>query len=206
MLGSLAQPLSFSMASVLPDHKEYTWEKALFKTRMCTLWLDGCCSRRRCAFAHGAEELNQRPDLQETTMCSFEASCRKRRACRFAHSTGELRCSETFPVCMPMPVGHQDRGVPNVKAHNTGCGSPTGGCSNPPQDWVPPGSFTYDSTPQGSASYPLVGSSPRNTNSGICIQPPVSPMVFVCPQWIPMTFVLVPVMAVAHKVQHPLQR
>mmetsp|Transcript_24218 Transcript_24218/g.70079 ORF Transcript_24218/g.70079 Transcript_24218/m.70079 type:complete len:356 (-) Transcript_24218:153-1220(-) len=62
----------------------------LFKTKICTLWEQGICSRRHCRFAHGAHELRKQPSFEQTSMCRFQGACNDP-DCRYAHSVEELR-------------------------------------------------------------------------------------------------------------------
>mmetsp|Transcript_5280 Transcript_5280/g.13136 ORF Transcript_5280/g.13136 Transcript_5280/m.13136 type:complete len:232 (-) Transcript_5280:272-967(-) len=62
------------------------------KTRVCTFWLAGRCTRAGCRFAHGESELMPVPDLSKTTLCRvFRKRGVCRPDCRFAHGTCELR-------------------------------------------------------------------------------------------------------------------
>ena len=65
------------------------------KTKLCAFFQRGGCNKgRECGFAHGEQDLNVRPDLTKTVMCSAwlrRHSCRAGNSCRFAHGAAELR-------------------------------------------------------------------------------------------------------------------
>eukprot|EP00931_Biecheleriopsis_adriatica_P055810 TRINITY_DN33072_c0_g1_i1.p1 TRINITY_DN33072_c0_g1~~TRINITY_DN33072_c0_g1_i1.p1 ORF type:complete len:255 (+),score=60.95 TRINITY_DN33072_c0_g1_i1:76-765(+) len=66
------------------------------KTQVCKYHASGKCSLgTNCTFAHGVEELQERPDLKRTGLCRFMSkygSCPwKHTGCKFAHSHEELR-------------------------------------------------------------------------------------------------------------------
>lgn len=70
--------------------------RAIFtKTDMCTFFVQGRCARgEACEFAHGKEQLQQRPDLYKTQLCVDwlrTDTCRTGTLCRFAHGSCELR-------------------------------------------------------------------------------------------------------------------
>mmetsp|Transcript_49328 Transcript_49328/g.107406 ORF Transcript_49328/g.107406 Transcript_49328/m.107406 type:complete len:222 (+) Transcript_49328:59-724(+) len=60
-----------------------------FKTKLCTFYQAGRCSRgNRCTFAHAEESLKDRPDLRCTKPCReffTRGTCKKGDACTFAH-------------------------------------------------------------------------------------------------------------------------
>lgn len=80
-----------------------TWEcsrydEQFFKTKLCLLWKNGSCRRRRCHFAHGEHELQKSPDLSKTAMCKAmqkNGVCDDR-TCKFAHDMSELRATGKF--------------------------------------------------------------------------------------------------------------
>lgn len=71
------------------------------KTSLCRFFSAGGCHHgRACRFAHGAEELRQRPCLAKTRLCvEFLRwrSCPAGATCRFAHDRTELRRTEMTP-------------------------------------------------------------------------------------------------------------
>lgn len=73
----------------------YQWaERAFGKTRLCNFFQNGHCRRNsQCSFAHGEEELTERPSFSRTKMCRYVVDggvCRMMH-CDFAHSRAELR-------------------------------------------------------------------------------------------------------------------
>lgn len=73
-----------------------TKPNALFKaTELCRFHLKGRCTRgSECTFAHGHEQLRQRPDLYKTQMCvqfTMQGWCQNQGRCDFAHAVEELR-------------------------------------------------------------------------------------------------------------------
>eukprot|EP00928_Gymnodinium_smaydae_P021092 TRINITY_DN18203_c0_g2_i1.p1 TRINITY_DN18203_c0_g2~~TRINITY_DN18203_c0_g2_i1.p1 ORF type:complete len:285 (-),score=39.61 TRINITY_DN18203_c0_g2_i1:226-1080(-) len=65
------------------------------KTVMCSFYNMGRCMRgENCSFAHGDQDLRQKPELRNTRLCSrffSTGNCRDGAMCPFAHSKDELR-------------------------------------------------------------------------------------------------------------------
>ncbi|CAD7945933.1 unnamed protein product [Amoebophrya sp. A120] len=101
---SAAAPSSRAGADGLPGRND-GWENMHSKTRICSFWMKGLCSRgSACGFAHGRAQLRQQPDLYKTKRCAtFDryGHCQAGENCRFAHGGDELRRpsfpGETFP-------------------------------------------------------------------------------------------------------------
>mmetsp|Transcript_134289 Transcript_134289/g.233387 ORF Transcript_134289/g.233387 Transcript_134289/m.233387 type:complete len:269 (+) Transcript_134289:36-842(+) len=70
-------------------------EAIFFKTRMCSFYPRGKCSRGSyCSFAHEDRELQQAPDLYKTSPCLAyirAGICRDGNSCQYAHTKDELR-------------------------------------------------------------------------------------------------------------------
>mmetsp|Transcript_93238 Transcript_93238/g.301534 ORF Transcript_93238/g.301534 Transcript_93238/m.301534 type:complete len:502 (-) Transcript_93238:305-1810(-) len=78
-----------------PELGDERYGQVLFKTRLCTYNMMGCCRRRICRFAHSEEELRRNPDWTKTVLCKFvrdRGVCR-RPGCTYAHSEAELRAA-----------------------------------------------------------------------------------------------------------------
>jgi len=71
----------------------------LAKTEMCRFYMRNRCSKgSACPFAHDANEIRLKPDLQKTSMCRvfMEAGVCHQPGCTFAHSGAELRTQTYF--------------------------------------------------------------------------------------------------------------
>jgi len=69
-------------------------KNALYKTRTCTAYEIGVCSRgASCDFAHGVAELRPMPDWSCTKICSvlLQAGACHNATCKYAHSEKELK-------------------------------------------------------------------------------------------------------------------
>lgn len=66
------------------------------KTKLCAFFRKGNCAYgAHCAYAHSRTELQRKPDLTKTQLCSnFFRQGRFDQACRFAHGYDELRSSD----------------------------------------------------------------------------------------------------------------
>lgn len=81
-------------------------EARLFKTKMCSFYARGKCSRgQACKFAHKASDLVASPDLYRTRPCMVFArsgKCKDGWNCQYAHARCDLRtpehCFETSPI------------------------------------------------------------------------------------------------------------
>jgi len=80
-----------------------------FKTRMCSFFLDGKCSRGiKCSFAHAWDEVRQAPDLSKTKICILwkKGMCHDIN-CSYAHGADQLRRTECENIiarkCHPLP-------------------------------------------------------------------------------------------------------
>lgn len=71
----------------------------LKKTKLCTAWQEGSCSRVDCGFAHGAKELRSTSAVYKTVQCQWYGTghCSLGNACRYAHGTEEDRSSALAP-------------------------------------------------------------------------------------------------------------
>lgn len=71
--------------------------KMFLKTKMCTFYSRGRCSRgASCKFAHESQELQRMPDLHKTRPCFAllrNGRCKDGSSCQYAHSREELRAS-----------------------------------------------------------------------------------------------------------------
>merc|ERR1719253_1878644 len=70
-----------------------------WKTEMCRFWRSGCRNGKLCPFAHGEEELCNRPDLCKTSLCQrwAKGACPlEANECRFAHGRLDLRATPNF--------------------------------------------------------------------------------------------------------------
>ena len=73
------------------------------KTELCQNFLNGCCTREECRFAHSTEELQDRPNLSRTKLCRAVMDGKEctREGCTFAHSEEEL---VPVPPQVPTPA------------------------------------------------------------------------------------------------------
>eukprot|EP00448_Togula_jolla_P015761 CAMPEP_0170589008 /NCGR_PEP_ID=MMETSP0224-20130122/11129_1 /TAXON_ID=285029 /ORGANISM="Togula jolla, Strain CCCM 725" /LENGTH=269 /DNA_ID=CAMNT_0010912753 /DNA_START=61 /DNA_END=870 /DNA_ORIENTATION=- len=77
-------------------------DRRFFKTKLCTFFAEGKCSRgSRCTYAHAETEVSTSPDLFHTQPCRehfLKGSCEQGDACPFAHKVEDLRTvpSQTF--------------------------------------------------------------------------------------------------------------
>lgn len=84
-----------------------------WKTETCRFWRSGCRNADSCPFAHGEEELHQRPDLVKTSLCQrwAKGTCPlEAHECRFAHGPLDLR---TTPNYAKSTNSKADAGGPN---------------------------------------------------------------------------------------------
>lgn len=88
-------------------------------TRLCIRHLQGQCYDKKCSFAHGLEELRDKPRLEKTRLCHQFAStgnCSHNANCRFAHGESELRYTMDLyktKMCPKFQEGKVDgRGAP----------------------------------------------------------------------------------------------
>jgi hypothetical protein len=65
----------------------------LKKTKLCTAWQEGTCSKSDCQFAHGAKELRSTTAVYKTVQCQWFGTghCSLGAACRYAHGDVEDR-------------------------------------------------------------------------------------------------------------------
>jgi len=86
----------YAPPGALVRHKH---SKQLTKTVMCRFFLQGTCGKgSRCAYAHSADEIRDKPDLTFTSMCRTFlqiGSCPDPH-CTFAHSEAQLRTTAGF--------------------------------------------------------------------------------------------------------------
>eukprot|EP00438_Fugacium_kawagutii_P036013 Skav228979 [mRNA] locus=scaffold671:270189:271922:- [translate_table: standard] len=70
-----------------------------YKTRQCAFYAKGKCTRgEQCKYAHGQNELQERPDLTFTSLCREYATtgtCTNPE-CSFAHNPEQLRATGKF--------------------------------------------------------------------------------------------------------------
>ena len=85
-------------------------QKTCRKMGLCKMFERGFCEKasEKCRFAHGAEDLLAKPELQGTKLCPVVqqgAEC-TRRGCKYAHSSEELKVPAVQPVEIraPKPV------------------------------------------------------------------------------------------------------
>lgn len=65
-------------------------KKRMYKTQVCKYFIRGRCMHGLlCAFAHSVDELNRKPDLSKTKLCT-KVGCVDP-GCAFAHTLAELR-------------------------------------------------------------------------------------------------------------------
>jgi hypothetical protein len=71
----------------------------LKKTKLCTAWQEGSCTKADCGFAHGAKELRSTSAVYKTVQCQWFATghCSLGNACRYAHGTDEDRSTTVAP-------------------------------------------------------------------------------------------------------------
>jgi len=78
-------------------------KQSLRNTRLCFFERAGCCRKgANCTFAHAAHDVQERPDLAQTSLCLSYLrgkSCLKGAECVYAHGNHELR--------VPNPAGRQ---------------------------------------------------------------------------------------------------
>lgn len=95
--------------------------KWMRKTRMCNYYLQGTCTfGAECFFAHTADELQDRPDLQKTQLCpDFENGSCTRANCNYAHCLEELKPFPTLKqkICMWYRKGTCNNGDACCFAH-----------------------------------------------------------------------------------------
>jgi hypothetical protein len=82
------------------------------KTELCRFYKRGCNKGASCPFAHGPQELRERPNLEKTSICAnFQLGQCPLTAeeCQFAHSIAELRATPTYKkslLCKAFLHGH----------------------------------------------------------------------------------------------------
>jgi len=81
------------MAEEVGEQDDSHLSRILSKTKLCTFYQQGRCTREFCTFAHGEHELRARPDLEKTVFCHFlrDRGMCYNVECKFAHSMWELR-------------------------------------------------------------------------------------------------------------------
>jgi hypothetical protein len=88
--------------------------KHLVKTKICTLFLNGCChyGPSRCLYAHHVEELRDQPQLAKTSLCSLykRGKCILGENCRYAHNIDEMNESAKRVKCLWFSNGHCTHG------------------------------------------------------------------------------------------------
>ena len=90
------------------------------KTELCQNFLNGCCAKENCRFAHSPEEVQEKPDLTRTKMCRAVQDGKEcvRKDCTFAHSEEEL-----VPVSPQGPTLATRRAAPSSETI-TGASAP----------------------------------------------------------------------------------
>lgn len=87
---------------------------AIQRTRLCRYYAKGCCNKGvACPFAHGQQELVERPDLTKTSMCRAwrtGLSCAYGDECLFAHGSQELRVVRSDGSARPLAPNSQRAG------------------------------------------------------------------------------------------------
>lgn len=73
----------------------------LAKTQLCTKFMNGTCTNRKCSYAHGQAELVMPPSYKKKACTWFmQGKCRNGIKCGFAHDISELR-AEASPDIHP---------------------------------------------------------------------------------------------------------
>lgn len=95
----------------------------LYKTKLCSNFMQGKCTDANCNFAHGEEELKELPNFKKKACKWFrKGTCRNGTKCGFAHGLQELRVeprsdiASTSKTIAPPPGLSLDDEVPEMES------------------------------------------------------------------------------------------